>query len=162
MTGSDLAKMYEFSYLAIKRNLEDLSHADSIVTPANGGNCLNWVLGHVVTARNVMLQLTGGSPVMTGDAVNVYKRGSSPCGSEGFLDLATLRGFLDDSQQQLLPNVAALSDNALASPVPAPYNRPPLIGSLGDALVRLHYHEGYHNGQIGLLRRIAGKEGAIK
>ena len=58
--------------------------------------------------------------------------------------------------------MAALSDNALTSPVPGPYNRPPLTGSLGDALVRLHYHEGYHNGQIGLLRRIAGKEGAIK
>jgi len=40
-------------------------------------------------------------------------------------------------------------------------NRPPLTGSVGDALIRLHYHEGYHNGQIGLLRRIAGKDGAI-
>jgi len=162
MTGSDLTRMYEMSYLAIKRNLEDVSHTDSIVAPPNGGNCLNWVLGHVVTTRNVMLQLTGGSPVMTGDAVDVYKRGSQPCGSEGFLDLATLRGLLDDSQQQLLPNLAALSDNALASPVPEPYNRPPLSGSLGDVLGRLYYHEAYHNGQIGLLRRVAGKEGAIK
>ena len=108
MTGSDLTRMYEMSYLAIKRNLEDVTHADSIVAPPNGGNCLNWVLGHVVNTRNVMLQLTGGSPVMTGDSVNVYKRGSSPCGSEGFLDLATLRGFLDDSQQQLMPGLAAI------------------------------------------------------
>jgi uncharacterized damage-inducible protein DinB len=162
MTGSDLSRMYEFSYLAIKRNLQDLSHADSVVTPENGGNCLNWVLGHVVVTRNLMLQLTEGSPVLTGESADVYRRGSSPCGSEGFLDLATLRGLLDDSQQVLLPALAALSDNALASPVPEPYNRPPLTGSLGDALVRLHYHEAYHNGQIGLLRRIAGKEGAIK
>lgn len=162
MTGSDLTRMYELSYLAIKRNLEDVTHTESIVAPPNGGNCLNWVLGHLVTTRNTILQLAGGSPVMTGDAVNVYKRGSSPCGSEGFLDLATLRGLLDDSQQQLLPNLAALSDSALATPVPEPYNRPPLNGSLGDALGRLYYHEAYHNGQIGLLRRVAGKEGAIK
>jgi hypothetical protein len=162
MTGSDLTRMFEMSYLAIKRNLEDLTHGDSIVAPQNGGNCLNWVLGHVVLTRNTMLQLTGGSPVMAGEAVNVYKRGSLPCGSDGYLDLATLRGFLDDSQQQLMRALAALSDKAVASPVPPPYNRPPLSGSLGEALIRLHYHEAYHNGQMGLLRRIAGKEGAIK
>jgi hypothetical protein len=39
---------------------------------------------------------------------------------------------------------------------------PTLIASAADALLRLHYHEGYHNGQIGLLRRLVGKEGAIK
>jgi len=162
MTGSDLSRMYEFSYLAIKRNLEDLSHADSIVTPASGGNCLNWVLGHVVLARNTAVTLAGGNPSPIADRMDVYRRGSSPCGSQGYLDLATLRGFLDDSQQQLLPALAALSDTALASPVPVPYNRPPLTGSVRDALARLVYHEAYHNGQIGLLRRIAGKEGAIK
>jgi len=161
MTGSDLAKMYEFSYGAIKRNLDDLTHAESVVTPPSGGNCLNWVLGHVVVARNTVLRLAGGTPMLTGENMAVYQRGSSPCGSDGFLDLATLRGYLDDSQQQLLAALAALSDHALASPVPEAMNRPPLTGSVGDALIRLHYHEGYHNGQIGLLRRIAGKDGAI-
>jgi hypothetical protein len=162
MTGSDLSRMYEFSYLAIKRNLQDLSHADSVIAPENGGNCLNWVLGHVVLARNTALTLAGGNPASSTDQMGVYRRGSSPCGSEGFLDLATLRGFLDDSQQVLLPALAAMSDTKLVSTVPEPYNRPPLTGSVGDALTRLHYHEAYHNGQMGLLRRIAGKEGAIK
>ncbi len=68
---------------------------------------------------------------------------------------------MDDSQQQLIPGLAAMSDEALASSFPEQYNRPPLTGSIGDAFTRLHYHESYHNGQIGLLRRIAGKEGAI-
>jgi len=30
MTGSELANMYEFSYGAIKRNLEDLSNEESL------------------------------------------------------------------------------------------------------------------------------------
>jgi hypothetical protein len=162
MTGNDLAKMFEFSYGAIQRNLQDLTQAESVVTPPNGGNCLNWVLGHVIVTRNVIHLLAGGTPVLTGEHVAVYQRGSVPHGSDRFLDLGTLRGFLQDSQQQLLPALAALSEEALAASVPEPYNRPPLTGSLGDALLRLHYHEGYHNGQIGLLRRIAGKEGAIK
>lgn len=162
MTGNDLAKMYEFSYGAINRNLQDLTHQDSLVQPNGGGNCLNWVLGHVIVSRNLVLMLAGATPVLTGEHVAGYQRGSHPEGTEKFLDLATLRGFLDDSQKQLIPALAALSDDALNRAVPEQYRRPPLTGSLGDALIRLHYHEGYHNGQIGLLRRLAGKEGAIK
>ena len=162
MTGRDLAKMYEFSYGAVSRNLEGLSHAESLVVPPSGGNCLNWVLGHLISARNTALSLAGGSPVLSGEAAAAYQRGSSPDGTTRFLDLATLRGLLDDSQRQIVPALAVLSENALDNPVPEQHRRPPLTGSIGDALIRLHYHEGYHNGQIGLLRRIAGKEGAIR
>ena len=41
------------------------------------------------------------------------------------------------------------------------FRRPPLTGSIEAALIRLAFHESYHNGQIGLLRRLAGKGGAI-
>ncbi len=161
MTSTDLVKMYEFSYGAINRNLDGLSHAESVVLPPSG-NCLNWVLGHVVNARGLLLTLTGGTPVLTGAQAEPYKRGSSSGGVDGLLDLATLRGLLADSQQQLIPGLAAMSDEAMARSVPEPYNRPPLTGSVVDAFGRLYYHESYHNGQIGLLRRIAGKEGAIR
>jgi hypothetical protein len=161
MNAGDLVKMYEFSYGAINRNLDGLSHAESVVLPPSG-NCLNWVLGHVVVSRSFLVTLTGGTPVLAGAQAEPYRRGSSSGTIEGLLDLATLRGLLSDSQQQLIPGLATMSDEALARSVPEPYNRPPLTGSIIEAFGRLHYHESYHNGQIGLLRRIAGKEGAIK
>lgn len=161
MTGNDLAKMYEFSYAAMNRNLQDLSNEDSLVLPEAGGNCLNWVLGHVVSARGMILMLAGTPPTMTGERLAPYRRGSHPEGTDDFADLATLRGWLTDTQQQLIPALAALSEEDLDRPVPEEQRRPPLTGSIGDALIRLHYHEGYHNGQIGLLRRLAGKPGAI-
>lgn len=162
MTGSDLAKMFEFSYAAIQRNLQDLSHSDTLIIPQNGGNCLNWVLGHVVVARNTALNLIGSTPIAIGQKLALYQRGSAPCAGDQLLDLATLRGFLDDSHQLLIPALVAMSQANLGKSVPVPYNRAPLTGSIGDALIRLHYHEGYHNGQIGLLRRMSGKEGAIR
>ena len=61
MTGSEIANMYEFSYGAIKRNLEDVTNEESLVQPPGAGNCLNWVLGHIVAARNTALKLAGGS-----------------------------------------------------------------------------------------------------
>ena len=50
MTGNDLASMYEFSYLAISRNLKELTHEDSVLVPEPSGNCINWVLGHIISA----------------------------------------------------------------------------------------------------------------
>jgi len=162
MTGKDLARMYEFSYAALNRNLQDLNHEDTVVLPDGGGNCLNWVLGHVVTARRTVLMLAGATPTLAGEGMAVYHRGSHPEGTDGFADLAKLRAMFDETQKQLIPALAALSEEALNSSVPEQHRRPPLTGTIGEALIRLHYHEGYHNGQIGLLRRLAGKEGAIR
>ena len=32
----------------VKRNLEGLTHEESLVQPQPGGNCLNWIVGHLV------------------------------------------------------------------------------------------------------------------
>ncbi len=163
MTGNEIANMYEFSYGAIKRNLDDVTNDESLVQPPGAGNCLNWVLGHIVAARNTALKLAGAAPMVDEGVVAQYRRGSEPLKPDEKLpDLATLRGLLSDTQHRLVPALAAISDDALTQSVPEQLRRPPLTGSVADALIRLHYHEGYHNGQIGLLRRLAGKEGAIK
>jgi DinB superfamily len=162
MTGGDLAKMYEISYGAINRNLEDVSNDESLVHPVPGGNCLNWVLGHVVVYRGMMMKMVGLAPVFDGDRTVPYQRGSRPDGTERYLDLATLRGLLSDAHQQLIPALSEMTNEELARNVPEEFNRAPLAGSIGNALARLSFHESYHAGQIGLLRRIAGKEGAIR
>ena len=119
MTGSDLAKMFEFSYAAVTRNLDGVSHAESLVVPQPcGGNCLNWVFGHVVTARNTILTLIGEGAAMTGEKLEVYRRGSAPSDATEYLDLATLRGFYDDSQRTLIPALSAMSEQGLAQMVP--------------------------------------------
>lgn len=174
MTGNDLVTMYEFSYGAINRNLDGVTHEESLFIPQPAGNCINWVLGHIVTARGAVLTLAGSATIRFGDGaiggtpsegedvMARYRRGSGPIhDGDTVLDLGTLRGFLADSQQQLIPALAVISEEALALPVPEAMRRPPLTGSVGEALARLVFHEGYHNGQIGLLRRLAGKPGAI-
>ena len=98
MTGSEIAQMYEFSYGAIKRNLDDVSNEDSLVQPPGAGNCLNWVLGHIVVARNTIMTLAGGAPMVGDDVAAHYRRGSNPLqpGDE-VPDLGTLRGLLRDT-----------------------------------------------------------------
>ena len=162
MTGSDLVTLYEFSYFALNRNLDGVSNEESLLIPQPAGNCINWVLGHIVSARNAVLTLAGGAPIANGDVAQHYKRGSAALQpGDKVPDIGTLRGWLSDSQQQLIPALAAISEKTLSLTVPEAMRRPPLTGSVGDALARLAFHEAYHNGQIGLLRRLAGKPGAI-
>ena len=162
MTGNDLANMYEISYGAINRNLQDVTEEQSLIQPQPCGNCLNWVLGHIVLYRGMMLKMIGGSPVLEAAQAATYQRGSKPGPDSKYLDLATLRGLLSDAHQRLIPALSAISDEELSRKVPEEFNRPPLAGPTGEALARLQFHESYHAGQIGLLRRIAGKDGAIK
>lgn len=78
MTGNDLAGMYQFSYMAINRNLNDLTHDDTVHIPEPGGNCINWVLGHIISARGMLLLLTGGgTPVFSEDEAAVFQCGSA-------------------------------------------------------------------------------------
>ena len=51
MTASLLAKLYEINYGALFRNLAGITHEESFVRPAPAGNCLNWVLGHIVATH---------------------------------------------------------------------------------------------------------------
>jgi len=162
MTGSELVNLYEFSFGALNRNLDGITNEESLFLPEPAGNCINWVLGHIVAARNTVLTLVGAPPIANSEAASRYRRGSAPLKSRDEVpDLGTLRGWLSDSQHQLIPALAVISEEALSRPVPEALRRPPLTGSVGEALARLAYHESYHNGQIGLLRRLAGKSGAI-
>ncbi|HME32530.1 MAG TPA: DinB family protein [Terriglobales bacterium] len=162
MTGSELVRLYEFSYGALNRNLDGVTNEEGLIIPQPAGNCINWVLGHVVTARNTVLTLAGGDAIVNDEAATHYRRGSAALRpGDNVPDISTLRGWLADSQQQLIAALAAIPEEMLRLPVPEPLRRPPLTGTVGDALARLAIHESYHNGQIGLLRRLAGKPGAI-
>jgi len=104
---------------APSRNLEGVSNDESLVSPQPCGNCIDWVLGHVVAARVSCLSLAGAANGQGDERIAPYRRGSEPItAAEAPLDLATSRGTLDDSQHALVPVLAAISDEALAAPIP--------------------------------------------
>ena len=58
-------------------NVKDLTHEESLIQPHPGGNCLNWVVGHLVCIYGEILPLLGQEPVMK-EALKRYARGSAP------------------------------------------------------------------------------------
>ena len=70
------------------------------------------------------------------------------------LERDLVRDF-DATQERLLAGLAAMPEAKLQEPSMRDMN-------VGEWLSFLHFHEAYHIGQTGLLRRLAGKEGAIR
>lgn len=154
MKAETLRKLYEIAHRATHLNLEGIEHEESLVAPA-AGNTLNWVLGHMVATRNAVLALLGEEPIWDEEKALLYS-GSPEAGwsPERALPLDSIVADLDRSQERIVSGLDRLSDEALEEPSGN--------GTLGWRLGFLHFHESYHVGQIGLLRRLLGKPGVIK
>ena len=154
MTTEGLKMLFQYNHYAIGVNARDLTHEESLVGPRPAGNCANWVLGHIVATRGAVLELLGEPPVWDPTEGEAYRRGSAP-----IVDAARAKPFpeivqaLDRSQERLMSGLSRIKEEDLG---PAEAK-----GSLAGKLAVLQFHEAYHAGQLGLLRRIAGRKGAI-
>jgi uncharacterized damage-inducible protein DinB len=152
VTAELLLNQFQVSHSVLGRNLEGISHEESLNAPRDGGNSLNWVLGHLVSTRNLVLDLLGQPSVITPEQAAAYRgEGGDP---SRFLPLEELRVALERSQEAINSGFQKLSAEATKTPA---------FGStVGEMLAVLAFHESYHGGQIGILRRSLGHEGVIK
>jgi hypothetical protein len=149
-----LIQLLTITQRSLDRNLEGFTHVESLAQPP-GGNCVNWLLGHILVHRNHMLAALGEGPAWTADGAARYDRGSEPItgDGDGVEPLDSLLAALKHSNQELVEAVrrggaAKLAENARLGP--------------GQRIDFLVFHEAYHAGQVGLMRRIVGKAPGIR
>jgi hypothetical protein len=146
----------------VRLNADGISHDDSLVQPRPGGNCFNWVLGHLIAIYGEALPLLGQERVRSRDELSHYARGAPPITSAAeALRIEDLEAWWEESCARFDTGLAALPEERLAERVPnSPTNNPD--ETLGSLLATVVFHQAYHSGQLGVLRRIAGKPGVIK
>lgn len=154
MTGVDFAYIVQWNTRVNGRNLEGVTHEESLIQPPEG-NCINWIVGHMIVSRDSILKLVGAEPIAPASLADRYARGSGPIseGSDGVVPLDQLHALLDRSAESLLAAFASLDPEVLG--------RPAGERTVGERVQFLLLHDTYHAGQIALARRIAGKPGAI-
>jgi uncharacterized damage-inducible protein DinB len=161
MTARDLIFLFDLNRAVFRENAAGLTHEESLRAPDGGGNCLNWVLGHVLATRHAVLKTLGRDGWWPAETVDLYKRGSQTLtGAEpGIVRWETLVEDFGTSHARIVEAVGAATDHELAQPA----GRGPGGVELDAAhrVAFLQFHEAYHIGQIGLLRRIAGHDRAI-
>lgn len=140
----------------INKQSEGLTHEDSLLQLPFRGNCLNWVLGHMLEGRDRMLKLVGETPLLSDEQTSFYKRDSDPITSDEYaLKLETLLTYHKSAYEKFAERLDALSeDDLLATPK----------DSEQTVLQQLHglaWHETYHVGQTEILRQLAGVDDKV-
>lgn len=154
----DLATAFGRNLRIIQMQTEGLSHADSLIQPPFRGNCLNWVLGHLLDNRQQIIEVLGGAPVPGVAELTPYERGSAPLAEgEQALPLEQLLAALATTQERIADHLAAATPDTFAAPVTFGER----TTTLGKRLFFLYFHETYHIGQTELLRQLAGTDDQI-
>lgn len=157
MDAERIQPLFAINYRVIKRQTDGLTHADSLLQPPFRGNCLNWVLGHILASRRAVHRILGQPPLWDDARAARYMADSEPITDPtdpAIVDLATMLADLERSQALLDEGFAELSDAQLAE-----------VNDRGrtvaDRLLFFAWHEGYHVGQTEYLRQLAGKDDKV-
>lgn len=148
-------------HTVVKLCASDFSQEESLLNPKPAGNCLNWVLGHMMCVYDRILPALGQAPVMGLGRLERYDRGLSPlCNSSEGIDLGELLSAWDEAVRRLDVGLANLTPEVLNEPAPfSPTNYSK--ETMRSLLTTIFFHQSYHAGQAGMLRRMAGRPGAI-
>jgi hypothetical protein len=147
-----LLKDYSGNTWLIGKLTEGLSHQESLLQLEFPANCLNWVLGHILTRRNSALELLGATPIWNADILSLYSSGSQP-----ITDANSARRFedllmdLEQSQKLLETALSTISPQAIEAEVETEFGIKPVWEHI-DGLI---WHETFHAGQLDFLKALA-------
>ncbi len=150
ITGENLHWNFERNASYVHTLLAGLDHADSLVQPPVNGNCINWILGHIVCYRNYTMTVCGLEPVVTTAVADRYARDSAPIIGAGadVADFAHLLAAYNQSHHQLLAYLQTVDEVTLCEVISAAG----FTMARGELLTSFMRHESYHAGQFELLR----------
>lgn len=125
-------------------NMGDITHEESIRQFENC-NTINWITGHILVNRSSIL-VSLGLPAITDDSFkSIYDRGAKMMDISVAKPYEELKKLFTESQQPLMAGIEKVTNAEVL-----------------EKLAFGGFHEAYHVGQLGLLRKLTGKEGAIK
>ncbi|AZA76949.1 hypothetical protein EG347_05225 [Chryseobacterium sp. G0186] len=129
-------------------NIEGITNEESMIFPNDEANCMNWILGHMIYIRNAFLNILGEESIWNNEQFSCYNRGEIAWNRKAeFVSFEELKSYFKQSQEKLQAKL-----NSMES-----FN-PDNIKDIST----LCLHEIYHSGQLGYLRRILGRPGAIR
>lgn len=150
-----LVPRFGFNDKLLLGETQGFTDADWSWRPPTGGNAALWILGHVTRYRRAIRRRLGEAlPEASWEAR--YARGVSADGPLAS-SAAELVPDLLASGRALAERIPTLPAEALAAPFGSTF--PDGATTLCGGLSFLYFHETYHLGQIGYLRRLLGKPG---
>ncbi len=150
------ADLYKFDTTMVKKALEDVKEADLHKRLNNSGTSLHWIFGHVVASRDYVGKMIGAgidwkhSQLFGGGAEPIKEASAYPPVEE-------IRKALDKVSRKLMKRLGELKDKDIDKKLKDKWPQ-------GDdthlgAISFMAYHEGWHIGQMSVLRKHLGYKG---
>ncbi len=151
-----LAQRFRFNEKVLDRLVEGFTERDWRCRAAADTSHAFWLLGHLAVSRRNLFRNLGGD-LTTAPWESAFTKGSRPDDGEFVILPEILRADFAESGRRLEARLGGLSPEEAA----LPYGRTFPDGSTtrDGAAHFLLWHETYHLGQLGLLRRTCGKSG---
>jgi len=159
LTPQDLPQAFRRNLEIIRKQADGLTHADALLQPPFRGNCLNWVLGHILDSRDSVLEVLGEEKLLSQTEAKRYGYGSEPVCGDGpdVLSLDKLLADLGLSQARIDAALSRVEPDELAREVEAPWGKM----TVAQHVFFFLWHETYHTGQTEPLRQLAGKNDKV-
>jgi hypothetical protein len=151
-TASNLINDYEFTAMLVHRQVDGLTHEETLIQLPFEVNCFNWVFGHIVTNRSHALEVVGAEHVWQEDVRRLYQTGTEnikPGGESMQVDI--LLKHLDQSVELLKAALENVSEEYLSEHFTNYRGEKTREAHLSG----FHWHETYHIGQLEIFRALA-------
>lgn len=140
---------YEFHSMLIQRFAADISNEESLLQLPFEHNCMNWILGHIVTNRSHVLETVGAAHEWDQEVRTLYHTDTPPVkpGSPS-IRFEILVGYLQQSVDLLKSALEDVNEGFLDE----------LHTNYRGEKTRyahvtgFHWHEAFHLGQLEILR----------
>ncbi len=159
MDAKDLLALFGATEYTFKTNMSDVTHDLSLQTHKNGGSSINFLVEHMLWSRQRVLELLGLDTVIDRNELAMYAKGDE-FDPDKALPIDDLQAMMTESFSRMKRGFVRTSQESLDEMLPEPF--------LGQKVTRgrmiglFSFHESYHMGQIGILRRVFGLPGMIK
>jgi hypothetical protein len=140
---------YELHNRLIRRFAEGISHEESILQLPFEHNCMNWILGHIVTNRSHVLETVGAAHTWQEEVRALYHQDTPPVTQESPSVLfENLIVYLEESIELLKVALDNRSEEFLEE-VHSNYRGEKTRYAHVSSF---HWHETFHVGQLEILR----------
>ncbi len=155
ITIANLQRIFEMEKEIVHEQTNGLTQQDSLLQPQPGGNCLNWVMGHLLTNQVEIIQALGGASPFEAADIARYPRDSEPVKGEeqGVLPLSKLISMYDQGHEVIVQLLGSMAEADFEKEIVVRERKT----TLGWRVFFLHFHHTYHIGQLEYLRQLAGK-----
>ena len=147
--AQELIDDYTFHNRIMHHFIDGISHAESVLQLPFEHNCMNWILGHIVTNRSHVLETVRAAHDWQEEVRALYHQDTQPITPESHsIRFEILVTYLDESVETLKAALEDISEEWLEE------NHTNYRGEKTRYahVTSFHWHESFHLGQLEILK----------